>query len=163
MIYVTHCFSIIGKPWKRLLSCLRCTYKIKNTSLSCFLLKTTINCCGYRLSISLSTTMILNLLLIHFHAWEFERPFCLRCLNEIANLCATYGHHMLLLLTLDSLPLQLHFTPFPSKQKKRQTISVYALTKGKAQDVSFHGGSSTFSNSFDKTKFLISAYRWTHR
>ena len=134
-----------------------------NTSFSCFLLKTTIDCCGYTLSISLPTTMILNLLVIHFHAREFERSFCLRCLNEIANLCATYGHHMLLLLPFDSLPLQLNFTPFPSKQKKRQTISVYALTKGKAQDVSFHGGNSTFTNSFDKTKFLISVYRWTHR
>ena len=53
------------------------------------LLRTTIDCCGYTLSISLSTTIILYLLLIHIQASEFERPFCLRCLHEIANLCAT--------------------------------------------------------------------------
>ena len=63
--------------------------------------------------------MILYLLLIHFQAWEFERPFCLRCLHEIANLCATYGHHMLLLLLFVLLPLQSHFTPLPSKEKKK--------------------------------------------
>ena len=93
-----------------------------NTSFSFFLLKTTIDCCGYTLSISLSTTMILNLLLIHFQAWEFERPFCLRCLNEIANLCATYGHHMPLLLLFILLPLQSHFTPSPRHQKKANDI-----------------------------------------
>ena len=104
-----------------------CVPTKQNTSFSCFLLKTTIDCCGYTLSISQSTTMILNLLLIHFHAWEFERPFCWRCLNEIANLCATYGHHMLLLLPFDSLPLQLNFTPFPSKQKKKGKRYLYTL------------------------------------
>ena len=98
-----------------------------NPSFSCFLLRTTIDCCVYTLSISLSTTMILNLLLIRFQAWEFGRPFCLRCLHEIANLCATYDQYILPLLLFVLLPLQSHFTPLPSKQNKK---AAPYLTKG---------------------------------
>ena len=43
-----------------------------NTSFSCVFLKTIVDCCGYTLSLSLSTTTILNLSLIYFQAKEFE-------------------------------------------------------------------------------------------
>ena len=78
------------------------------------------------------------------------------CAQLMATTCFCYCHLTRFLYNY-ILPLS------PRNKKKRQTISVYALTKGKAQDVSFHGGNSTFSNSFDKTKFLVSVYRWTHR
>ena len=43
-----------------------------NTSFSCFFLKTIVDCCGYTLSLSLSTTTIRNVPLIFFQAKEFE-------------------------------------------------------------------------------------------
>ena len=43
-----------------------------NTSFSCFFLKTIVDCCGYTLSLSLSTTTILNEPLIYFQAKGFE-------------------------------------------------------------------------------------------
>ena len=112
-----------------------------NTSFICFLIRTTIDHCGYTLSMSLSTTMILNLLLIYFPAWEFERPFCLRLLHEISNLCAIFGQYILLLLLFVLLPLQSHFTP-PLKTKKSQTISDEGLTLETSAFQIFHGGNS---------------------
>ena len=50
-----------------------------NTSFSCFFLKTIVDCCGYTLSLSLSTTTILNVPLISFQA----KGFCfLMCFHE---------------------------------------------------------------------------------
>ena len=102
------------------------------TSFSCFLLRTKIDCCGYTLSILLST--------FNYDTLSSPYPFpglgdlrglfCQRCLHEIANLCATYGHHMLLLLLFVLLPLQSHFTSLPSEEKKIKTISAFAPTKG---------------------------------
>ena len=43
-----------------------------NTSFSCFLLRTTVDCCFYTLSVSTSTTVTLNLPVILFQAKEFE-------------------------------------------------------------------------------------------
>ena len=43
-----------------------------NTSFSCFFLKTIVDCYGYTLSLSLSTTTILNVPLIFFQAKELE-------------------------------------------------------------------------------------------
>ena len=43
-----------------------------NTSFSCFFLKTIVDCCGYTLSLSLSTTTLLNVPLIYFQAKRFE-------------------------------------------------------------------------------------------
>ena len=49
-----------------------CSPAKHNTSFSCFFLKTIVDCCGYTLSLSLSTNTIRNVPLIFFQAKEFE-------------------------------------------------------------------------------------------
>ena len=49
-----------------------CSPAKHNISFTCFFLKTIVDCCGYTLSLSLSTTTILNVPLIYFQAKEFE-------------------------------------------------------------------------------------------
>ena len=49
-----------------------CSPAKHNTSFSCFFLKTIVDCCGYTLSLSLSTTTIRNVPLTFFQAKEFE-------------------------------------------------------------------------------------------
>ena len=50
-------------------------------------------------------------------------------MKYIANLSATYGHHMLLLLLLNLFPSQSHVNPPPpTTLPKSQTISVYRWT-----------------------------------
>ena len=46
-----------------------------DTSFRCFFLKTIVDCCGYTLSLSLSTTTILNVPFIFNQANEFEIAF----------------------------------------------------------------------------------------
>ena len=106
---MTRRFSILGKLSERLLTYLRIHLQKNNTSSSCFFLKTIVDCCGYTLSLSLSTTTILNVPLTFFQAKEFEiailffRGAFMRC---ITILCATYGHHMLQLLPFVLFPFQ---------------------------------------------------------
>ena len=73
-----------------------------------------------------STTIILNLLFIHFQAWEFEMDILLKdaFLKYIANLSATYGHHMLPLLLLNLFPSQSHVNPQPLSPKKPNDICI---------------------------------------
>ena len=68
LIHMTRCFSILGKC-AHTSPCLPAKH---NTSFSCFFLKTIVDCCGYTLSLSLSTTTIRNVPLIFFQAKEFE-------------------------------------------------------------------------------------------
>ena len=49
-----------------------CSPAKHNTSFSCFFLKTIVDCCGYTLSLSVSTTTIRNVPLIYFQAKELE-------------------------------------------------------------------------------------------
>ena len=69
------------------------------TSFSCFLLRTTVDCCGYTLSTSLSTNMTLNLPLILFQAREFEMAILFEvpswnrlqiCAQLTASKCSCY-------------------------------------------------------------------------
>ena len=68
LIHMTRCFSIPGKSAHTS----RCSPAKHNTSFSCFFLKRIVDCCGYTLSLSLSTTTIRNVPLIFFQAKEFE-------------------------------------------------------------------------------------------
>ena len=52
LIHMTRCFFILGKSAHTSL----CSPAKHNTSFSCFFLKTIVDCCGYTLSLSLSTT-----------------------------------------------------------------------------------------------------------
>ena len=52
-----------------------CSPAKHDTSFRCFFLKTIVDCCGYTLSLSLSTTTILNVPLIFNQANEFEIAF----------------------------------------------------------------------------------------
>ena len=52
-----------------------CSPAKHDTSFRCFFLKTIVDCCGYTLSLSLSTTTILNVPLIFNQAKEFEIAF----------------------------------------------------------------------------------------
>ena len=96
-----------------------------NTSFSCVLLKTTVDCCGYTLSISLSTTMILNLRLILLQAREFEMAILFEvlsrntlqiCVQLTATTCSRYCYLSFSLYDhLFSHPQP----PPPSKKAKR--------------------------------------------
>ena len=70
--------------------------------------------------------MILNLPLIHFQHREFEMAILLKdaFMKYIANLSATYGHHMLPLLLLNLFPSQSHVNPQPLSPKKPNDICI---------------------------------------
>ena len=104
-----------------------------------------------------------------FRLGNLRGLFCQRCLHDIANLCANYRHRMLLLLLFVLLPLQSHFTPLPSKEKKSQKISVYALTKGyrskRKLSKSFTVVIQPLATRLIKPKVSVcpSVARWTYR
>ena len=109
-----------------------------NTSFSWLLLETTVDFCGYTLSISLSTTMILNLLLILFQAREFEMAILFEvpswntlqiCAQLIATTCSCCCY-------LSSFLYNHKFSrPHPpgkkkKKKKEKRHLHVYLYTDG---------------------------------
>ena len=106
-----------------------------NTSFSCFLLKTTVDCCGYTLSISLSTTTVWY----SIHPLSFFRLGNLRYLHEIhCKSVPTYGHHMLLLLLPFVLfPLQSYvLMPPPLSQPPSPKVKRHLYTGGQTDTCS---------------------------
>ena len=79
-----------------------CSHAKRDTSFNCFFLKTTVDCCGYTLSLSLSTASIRNVPLIFFQTKEFVIAFLsfeVRswntshiCVQLTATTCSCYCH-----------------------------------------------------------------------
>ena len=75
--------------------------------------------------------MILNLPLIHFQPWEFEKAilFKVPLWNTLANLSRTYGHHMLPLLLFNLFPSQSHVKPPTPPPKKANDVYIQMDTQ----------------------------------
>ena len=102
-----------------------------NTSFRCFLPRTTVDCCGYTLSILLSRSIIL------FQAKEFKRAFLFKvplsnsntlqiCAQPAATTCSCYCY--------SSCFLYNHYyvlTPLPPLKKKQETKTKTKTKKAK--------------------------------
>ena len=117
---MTCCFSVLGKPCKRMPThpCLPVKH---NTSFSFFLLRTTVDCCGYTLSISLSTTTVWYSIypLSFFRRRESEMPSWI-----ILQICVNLRppHAPVVAICPVSFTI-ICFYAFPSPQS--ETTSVY--------------------------------------